>query len=180
MTPEDRRSPVDDNQGRLNRIRRFFATDGSLLKGQAAFLLDHIDALTADRADLIAALQRVKADRAKAMNLLDHLRYQGWFQEANDGEECRMVTALLDNSPSSAEPASEVDDKRDPADVVNFCDALLGQEAYTWEIPGSDFGEYRFETADDPRTIYGEEAPLIRKRWRLIEVVKYEGGQSDE
>jgi hypothetical protein len=57
-------------------------------------------------------------------------------------------------------------------DVAPFEHARVGDHAYTWErADGGDFGEYRFETADDPRGLYDDDFPVIRKRWELVEVV---------
>lgn len=61
------------------------------------------------------------------------------------------------------------------AEIVTFEAAQVGDHAYTWEIPNSHFGEYRFETADNPRSLYDEPSPLVRKLWLLVEVTPIEG-----
>lgn len=59
----------------------------------------------------------------------------------------------------------------DPNETVPWFLAEVGQHVYTWEIAdGGDFGDYAIETADDPRELYGEERPMIRKRWLLVEI----------
>lgn len=57
--------------------------------------------------------------------------------------------------------------------VKTFAEAQVGDHAYTWEPKGShDFGEYRFETAGDPREFYDGCGRIVRKRWELIEIVE--------
>lgn len=75
------------------------------------------------------------------------------------------------------------------SDVVPFCDAVVGQSAYTWEIAddttGDGWGEYRFETVD-PLTTHsrydwdGDPPTMIRKRWVLAEVETVEFEADDE
>lgn len=60
--------------------------------------------------------------------------------------------------------------------VKPFVEAQVGDEAYTWENANGNWDGYRFETADpiewhDPDGLR-EIAPVIRKKWRLIEVVE--------
>lgn len=51
-----------------------------------------------------------------------------------------------------------------------FDEAEIGDHAYTWEHEeGHGFGEYRFETAGDPRAFYDDGCAIVRKRWVLIE-----------
>lgn len=57
-------------------------------------------------------------------------------------------------------------------EIVQFGDAEVGQRAYTWEIPGGDFGDYRFETAGRPIDLHDGEALVVRKLWQLVEVVE--------
>ena len=55
--------------------------------------------------------------------------------------------------------------------IKDFATATVGEHAYTWELTGGDtFGEYKFETAANPQDIYGEEDPVVRKLWLLVEV----------
>lgn len=56
-------------------------------------------------------------------------------------------------------------------EVKPFGEADIADHAYTWETEnGHGFGEYRFETAGDPREFYDwGTGPIIRKRWVLIE-----------
>lgn len=61
------------------------------------------------------------------------------------------------------------------AEIVNFCQAQVGDHAHTWELAYDDFGDYHFETAGDPRELYGEEGPCIRKTWVLVAVDEYPG-----
>lgn len=55
--------------------------------------------------------------------------------------------------------------------VVEFSDAQLGDEAYTWEHPDGDWGDYKFETINpDGLYEFWEPTVVVRKRWRLVEV----------
>ena len=57
--------------------------------------------------------------------------------------------------------------------IVNFASAQVGDHAYTWEYEDGDMGDYRFETAGDPRNFHDDhETAVIRKRWKLVEVVE--------
>jgi hypothetical protein len=65
------------------------------------------------------------------------------------------------------------------AKAVSFLVADVGDEAYTWENGHGDWGEYVFETADPEETgawqscmEWDSDPVLIRKRWRLVEVVE--------
>lgn len=74
-------------------------------------------------------------------------------------------------------------DHTDPAaaEIVPFGEATVGEHAYTWELPDQrTFGEYRFETSGDPHALYGEELPVIRKRWALVEVVTFPSTTTNE
>jgi hypothetical protein len=75
-----------------------------------------------------------------------------------------------------------MDDEAVLTGVSSFEKAQLGDEAYTWENGDGDWGEYRFETVDPKSTgAWGEysdiDGPLIRKRWRLVEVVEFNPNQ---
>ena len=60
------------------------------------------------------------------------------------------------------------------ATVKPFANAVVGDHAFTWENKdGHDFGEYRFETAGDPRDFYDDgRSVIVRKRWQLLEIVE--------
>lgn len=62
------------------------------------------------------------------------------------------------------------------ASPVPFAQAVLGDEAYTWELEGWDWGDYKFETVDPQETGAWDDSDssvvLIRKRWQLVEVTE--------
>lgn len=67
------------------------------------------------------------------------------------------------------------------SEIKNFAEARVGDEAYTWELENGDFGDYRFETAVDPRDVYDRlDEVVIRKRWRLVEVERLEPESPDD
>jgi hypothetical protein len=68
------------------------------------------------------------------------------------------------------------------AELVQFDKALIGDEAYTWQMAeGDKFGnDYTFETAGDPQAIWGTERAVVRKRWRLVEVVTIPAKETED
>lgn len=70
------------------------------------------------------------------------------------------------------------------ANIKPFLEAEVGDDAFTWENAGGSWGEYTFETID-PLTTHDDYtlqdiSPIVRKRWRLVDVVEITVAAEDD